>query len=66
METLFDPAVYKEVLRRVESTQPSSERQWGTMTVAQMLEHTARALEMAAGKKKSTQTLLGKSEDAST
>jgi hypothetical protein len=30
------------------------------MTAAQMLEHTARALEMAAGKKKSKQALLGK------
>ena len=60
METLFDPAVYGEVLRRVESIQPGSQRQWGKMTVAQMLEHTARALEMAAGKKKSKQAFLGK------
>ena len=60
METLFDPAVYGEVLRRVESIQPGSQRQWGKMTVAQMLEHTARALEVAAGKKKSKQAFLGK------
>ena len=60
METLFDPAVYGKVLRRVESIQPGSQRQWGKMTVAQMLEHTARALEMAAGKKESKQAFLGK------
>src|ERR1700674_4239099 len=60
METLFDPAVYREVLRRVESIQPGSPRQWGKMTAAQMLEHTARVLEMAAGKKESKQAFLGK------
>jgi hypothetical protein len=60
METLFDTAVYGEVLRRVESIQPGSQRQWGKMTVAQMLEHTARALEVAAGKKESKQAFLGK------
>jgi hypothetical protein len=59
METLFDPAVYGEVLRRVESIQPGSQRQWGKMTVAQMLEHTSRALEMAAGQKESKQAFLG-------
>src|SRR6266446_1611634 len=60
METLFDPAVYGEVLRRVDTIQPGSERQWGKMTAAQMLEHTARALEVAAGKKASRQAFLGK------
>jgi hypothetical protein len=60
METLFDPVSYREVLRRVESIQSDSRRQWGKMTVAQMLEHAARVLEMAAGKKASKQAFLGK------
>ena len=60
MDTLFDSVAHQDILRRVESLQAGSERQWGTMTVAQMLEHTARALEMAAGKKPSKQALLGK------
>lgn len=60
METLFEPVSYREVLRRVESIQPNSHRQWGKMTVAQMLEHVSRALEMAAGKKESKQAFLGK------
>jgi hypothetical protein len=60
METLFDPVSYREVLRRVESIQSNSRRQWGKMTVAQMLEHSARALEIAAGKKDSKQAFLGK------
>ena len=60
MKTLFDPVAYEEIVRRVESIQPGSERQWGKMTVAQMLEHAARALEMAAGKKQRKQAFLGK------
>jgi hypothetical protein len=60
VETLFDAAVYREVMRRVESIQPGSQRQWGKMSVTQMLEHTARALEIGAGKKTTTQAFLGK------
>jgi hypothetical protein len=60
MKTLFDPAAYQEITRRVESLQPSSPRQWGKMTVSQMLEHSARALEIAAGKKQTKQAFVGK------
>ena len=49
MKTLFDPAAYQEITRRVESLQPGAPRQWGKMTVSQMLEHSARALEIAVG-----------------
>lgn len=60
METIFDPSAYRELLGRVDSLTPQSSRQWGKMSVAQMLEHTARALEMAAGKRPMKQRLLGK------
>ena len=60
MQTLFDPAVYADVVRRVDSIQPDARRVWGTMSVAQMLEHVARALEMATGKKPLKQKVLGK------
>lgn len=60
METLFDPDCYQRVVRRLESVQPDAPRQWGKMTAGQMLEHTARALEMAAGRRPSQQRLLGK------
>lgn len=60
METIFDPGAYRTLLARVESLTPQSPRQWGKMSVAQMLEHTARALEMAAGKRPTKQLLLGK------
>lgn len=60
MQTLFDPAVYAEVVRRVDALEPGSRRLWGKMSVAQMLEHTSRALEMATGKKPLKQAFLGK------
>ena len=60
MTSLFDPAAYADMLRRLDSLQPTAARQWGKMTAAQMLEHTARALEMAAGKKPVKQAFLGK------
>jgi hypothetical protein len=60
LKTLFEPGAYQEILGRVESLQPSAPRQWGKMSPAQMLEHLARALEMAAGKTPGEQALLGK------
>lgn len=58
--TLFDPVVNQDILRRVASLQPTTQRQWGKMTVAQMLEHSARALDMASGQTPSQQAWLGK------
>jgi hypothetical protein len=60
MDTIFDADVYAVILRRIESVQPDSPRQWGKMTPAQMLEHTARAVDMATGRTRSKQILLGK------
>jgi len=60
METLFDPTAYQSMLRRLDSIRPDAERQWGKMTVAQMMEHTARAVEVAAGKRVSKHFLIGK------
>lgn len=59
MDTLFDPVAYADIQRRLASISPDSPRQWGTMSVAQMLEHTARALEVAVGSKASKQAMLG-------
>lgn len=60
MDTLFDPAAYQRLLGRLESLKPDAPRQWGKMTVAQMLEHTARVLEMATGRKRAPQAFPGK------
>jgi hypothetical protein len=60
MQTIFDAGTRDELLRRVDTIQAGSPRQWGKMSAAQMLEHTARALEMATGRKASKQALPGK------
>ena len=60
MKTLFDRTTYEEIVRRVDAIQPGAERHWGKMTAAQMLEHSARALEVASGKKPVKQAFLGK------
>lgn len=61
MSTLFDVTTHREIQRRLDGLRPDAPRQWGTMTPAQMMEHTARALEMAMGRRGSgRQLLLGK------
>lgn len=60
MQSLFNEDAYREIRRRAETLGPGAERQWGKMTVAQMMEHASRALEMAAGKTPSRQAALGK------
>lgn len=60
MDTLFDPDTLNAIQRRLDALSPNAPRQWGKMTVTQMMEHTARALEMAAGKPPSKQAFIGK------
>ena len=60
MKSLFDPGVFEHAVNRVQALQPSAPRQWGKMTPAQMLEHTARVLEMACGKGPQKQIWPGK------
>jgi hypothetical protein len=60
MKTIFDKNTHDELHERLGGLTPEAERQWGTMSPAQMMEHTARALEMATGKKPMQQAFLGK------
>jgi hypothetical protein len=60
MKTLFDADTHAEVLERLGRLTPDAERQWGKMSPSQMMEHTARALEVATGKKPIKQALVGK------
>ncbi len=60
MQTIFDPSTRDDLLRRVDSVNPGATRQWGKMSPAQMLEHTARALEMATGRRQLPQAFLGR------
>jgi hypothetical protein len=60
MKTLFDDATYDEVIERLNKLSPSAERQWGKMPPECMMEHTARALEMAMSLTPVKQAFLGK------
>jgi len=60
MKSLFAQDVFFETVKRIEVFEASASRQWGKMSPAQMLEHAARALEMACGKGPQKQFWLGK------
>ena len=60
MRTIFDSETHAELIERVGKLTPDAERQWGKMSPSQMMEHTARALDMASGKKPMKQLFIGK------
>jgi hypothetical protein len=60
MKSLFDVAVYNEVVIRITSLQPSSSRQWGSMTAPQMLAHCSAWIEMAEGSTSQRHSALGR------
>src|SRR2546423_11503824 len=60
MKTIFDPNTHDELLDRLGKLTPDTERQWGKMSPSQMMEHTARAIEMATGEVPLKQHFLGK------
>lgn len=60
MKTVFDAGVHGEVIERLGRLTAGSERQWGKMSAGQMMEHVARALEMATGRKPMQQAFIGK------
>ena len=50
MPTLFDKQTQEEMLTRVEKLTSSSQRQWGKMSVSQMLKHMTIAFSVPIGK----------------
>jgi hypothetical protein len=60
MKSIFEDESYREITSRIDAFTPDASRQWGKMSPSQMLEHTARALEMASGINPRKQILLGK------
>ena len=49
MKSLFNEAEYREIYQRVESLQADNSRQWGKMTIAQMMAHCSIGFENAIG-----------------
>jgi hypothetical protein len=60
MKSVFEPEAFAELVGRIERLPASATRQWGTMTVSQALEHSARAVEMATGSRPQRQALVGR------
>ncbi len=60
MKTVFDAEIHEELIERLGKLSPDTERQWGKMSAGQMMEHSARALEMATGQKPMSQAFVGK------
>ncbi|NHF58259.1 DUF1569 domain-containing protein [Flavobacteriaceae bacterium TP-CH-4] len=52
MKSLFDESVYSEVLARIDNLDENSKRQWGKMTVGQMVWHCQFPLAIAVKNKK--------------
>ena len=59
MKNLFQVAAVEEVKERIAQLRPDSERQWGTMNVAQAVAHCSAGLELAAGDRKPPRKLMG-------
>lgn len=59
MKTIFDPETHEELIERLGKLTPGTQRQWGKMSPSQMMEHTARALEMATGDVPMEQAFIG-------
>ncbi len=49
MKTIFDPQTFEEIQNRLNKLTPASQRQWGTMTHAQVLAHISVPLKVALG-----------------
>ena len=60
MKNLFQPAAVTEIRQRMANLRPDSERQWGKMSVAQMLAHCSVWMEMALGLNSPPRSLMGR------
>jgi len=60
MKNLFTTDAKQEVLARMNTLSPQSNRQWGKMEVDQMLAHCSAALEVAVGQKFPPRLFIGR------
>jgi len=60
MKNLFQPEAVDEVIARIDTLQPATQRQWGKMDVAQMMAHCSAALDMASGQLILPRLLIGR------
>jgi Protein of unknown function (DUF1569) len=60
MKHLFQQEGYDEIVSRIGKLQPSTQRQWGKMDVAQMMAHCSLGLDMASGRLNPPRLLIGR------
>ncbi len=60
MKNLFEKETLNEIVARVNRLQPTSQRQWGKMDVAQMLAHCANTMDMASGRLNRPRIFIGR------
>ncbi len=60
MNNLYNPSDVKEIIHRLEKLTINAKRQWGTMTVDQMLAHCNISLETAMGLNFPKRKLIGR------
>jgi hypothetical protein len=60
MKNLFERETVYEVISRIDTLQPATQRQWGKMDVAQMMAHCSGSLDMASGRLVRPRVLIGR------
>lgn len=60
MKNLFEEATVNEVVSRIDSLQPASQRQWGKMDVAQMMAHCSITMDIASGRLNPPRIFIGR------
>jgi hypothetical protein len=60
IKTLFDPVAKQEIIDRINQLTPASQRQWGRMTVSQMMAHLQMPIGVGIGKHTIARSLLMK------
>ena len=59
MNTLFDKKLNEQIIERINHLSPTSRKEWGKMSVSQMLAHCSVVLETTIGDKKVKRDFLG-------
>jgi hypothetical protein len=60
MKSMFETGTLNDILQRIDKLQPTAQRQWGKMDVAQMLAHCSAALETATGERVLPRVFIGR------
>ena len=60
MKNLYESETVNEVITRIDKLQPTAERHWGKMSVAQMMAHCSAAFDMASGRLNTSRNLIGR------